>query len=171
MALKRLSFFQKLLLALYFVGSFIGKFIFFLRPIFQIGDQNLALMLNEAHDLELNKIFEGTNDKKRYSSLLLSSLFVDAILVGLAVLLIVPFFVYGRMATYTSARVAMVVIMSVAAVLIVVLLIALLLIYSPSGFMAAKGVNLSAGDIMFLSAKASKGNKGKIIKGFNNRNK
>ena len=71
MAMKGKSLFTKLLLGLYLILSFFGKIIFFLRPIFLIADSNLAMMIVEGHDFELEKLFEGVNSKKRYSSRLL----------------------------------------------------------------------------------------------------
>lgn len=160
---RKRSFLDKLILALYFIGSLVGKLVFFLRPAFLIGDQNIALMLNEGHDVEVSKIFEGVNDKKRYTSLLLSSLFIDAIVIGLAVVLVVPFVVGSFTSDLVSVTVSMSIIYEVSAVVVGVLYVALLYIYSPMGFVTAKGVDLSAGDVLFLARKASKGNVGKFI--------
>ena len=43
MAMKGKSFFTKLLLGLYLILSFLGKMLFFLRPIFLIADNNLDI--------------------------------------------------------------------------------------------------------------------------------
>ena len=157
------SFFEKLILVFYFLGSLLGRLIFFIRPVFLIGDQNIGLMLNEGHDIEVNKIFEGVNDKKRYSGLLVSSLFIDGLCVGLALITVLPFFLTALLASTPSVNVAFSIAMYVAIAFIVVLFVALCIIYAPMGFVAAKGANLSSGDILYLSQKASKGSKGKMI--------
>lgn len=157
------SFFDKLLLTLYFIGSLFGKFFFFTRPIFLIGDQNIALMLNEGHDVEVNKIFEGVNDKKRYSSLLLSNFFVDLIMFGAILIFVVPSLVFGLITPFDSSLLIAMIIVILGSIIVTLMYVALLVIYLPMGFVAAKGVDLSAGDILYLSKKATKGNKGLVI--------
>ena len=90
-ATKGKSFFTKLLLGLYLILSFFGKMIFFLRPLFLIADNNLAMMIVEGQDFEFNKLLEGANSKKRYSSLLLSCILVDGLALIAALILVGPF--------------------------------------------------------------------------------
>ena len=161
-AMKGKSFFTKLLLGLYLILSFFGKMIFFLRPIFLIADNNLAMMIVEGHDFEINKVFEGVNSKKRYSSLLLSGIFVDGLAFIATLILVAPFAVWlvtGLWNPYMPP-IIFVVIFGVAAL---VLTIILELCYAPMGFVTCKGKDLSSGDVLFLGKEGSAGIKGKIF--------
>lgn len=163
MALKGKSIFTKLLLGLYLILSFIGKLFFFTRPIFLIADNNLAMMIVEGHDFELNKLFEGVNTKNRYSSLLLANIFVEGIALAAAVIFVVPFLVWGLMPNLYNYQVSPFIFVSVFGVAASILLVALLIIYSPMGYIATKGKDLNAGDILFLSKEGSANAKGKIL--------
>ena len=163
MVFKKLSALDKILLGLYFLGSLIGKLIFFIRPVFLIADQNIGLMISETHDLEISKIFEGVNNKRRYSSLLLSNLFIDIIALGLLVALVVPFAIYLPFSYRTGTQVLAISLMSFGGVATSIVVTIVILAYLPQGFVTAKGSNLSAGDVLLLSKHASKGNKGKIF--------
>lgn len=161
MAMKGKSLFTKLLLGLYLILSFFGKIIFFLRPIFLIADSNLAMMIVEGHDFELEKLFEGVNSKKRYSSLLLSSIFVDGLALMGAVIMVLPFFIWYLSFLYNPnvPPIIFVIIFGIAAV---ALGIAIYTVYSPMGFVACKGKDLSAGDILYLAKEGSASIKGKV---------
>lgn len=163
MALKGKSIFTKLLLGLYLILSFIGKLFFFTRPIFLIADNNLAMMIVEGHDFELNKLFEGVNSKNRYSSLLLANIFVEGIALAAAVIFVVPFLVWGLMPNLYNYQVSPFIFVSVFGVAASILLVALLIIYAPMGYIATKGKDLNAGDILFLSKEGSANAKGKIL--------
>lgn len=159
---KGKSFFVKLLLGLYLILSFFGKMIFFLRPIFLIADNNLAMMIVEGHDFEINKVFEGINSKKRYSSLLLAGIFVDGLAFIAALVLVGPF--AGWLAStlwnpYLPPYIFMIIFGVAAAVLTVMLE----LCYAPAGFVTCKGKNLSSGDVLYLAKEGSVGIKGKIF--------
>ena len=161
-ATKGKSFFVKLLLGLYLILSFFGKMIFFLRPIFLIADNNLAMMIVEGHDFEINKVFEGVNSKKRYSSLLLSCIFVDGLAFIAAIILVGPF--AGWYASllwnpYLPPLIFMIIFGIAAAVLTIMLE----LCYAPMGFVACKGKDLSCGDVLYLAKEGSVGIKGKIF--------
>ena len=161
-AMKGKSFFTKLLLGLYLILSFFGKMIFFLRPIFLIADNNLAMMIVEGHDFEINKVLEGVNAKKRYSSLLLSGIFVDGIAFISTLLLVGPFGVWyatGLWNPYMNPLI-FVIVFGVAAL---VLTLILQLCYAPMGFVACKGKDLSCGDVLYLGKEGSVGIKGKIF--------
>lgn len=161
-AMKGKSFFTKLLLGLYLILSFFGKMIFFLRPIFLIADNNLAMMIVEGHDFEINKVLEGVNAKKRYSSLLLSGIFVDGIAFISTLLLVGPFGVWyatGLWNPYMNPLI-FVIVFGVAAL---VLTLILELCYVPMGFVACKGKDLSCGDVLYLGKEGSVGIKGKIF--------
>ena len=161
-AMKGKSFFTKLLLGLYLILSFFGKMIFFLRPIFLIADNNLAMMIVEGHDFEINKVLEGVNAKKRYSSLLLSGIFVDGIAFISTLLLVGPFGVWyatGLWNPYMNPLI-FVIVFGVAAL---VLTLILELCYAPMGFVACKGKDLSCGDVLYLGKEGSVGIKGKIF--------
>ena len=161
-AMKGKSFFTKLLLGLYLILSFFGKMIFFLRPIFLIGDNNLAMMIVEGHDFEINKVFEGVNAKKRYSSLLLSGIFVDGLALIATLLLVGPFGVWYGTGLWNPYMppIIFVIIFGVAAL---VLTIILELCYAPMGFVTCKGKDLSCGDVLYLGKEGSVGIKGKIF--------
>ena len=161
-AAKGKSFFTKLLLGLYLILSFFGKMIFFLRPIFLIGDNNLAMMIVEGQDFEINKVFEGVNAKKRYSSLLLSGMFVDGLAFIATLILVGPFgiwFATGLWNPYMPPYIFMI-IFGVAAVVFTVILE---LCYAPMGFVTCKGKDLSCGDVLYLGKEGSVGIKGKIF--------
>lgn len=164
MALKGKSLFTKLLLGLYLILSFFGKFFLFTRPVFLIADNNLAMMIVEGHDFKIEKIFEGINRKKRYSSVLLSCLFVEGIALAATLLLVVPFvvlcFTYPPLYNPNLSPIIFVVIFGIAAL---VLAIALQIIYLPMGFVSCKGKDLSSGDVLLLSAMGSENNRGKIV--------
>lgn len=161
-AMKGKSFFTKLLLGLYLILSFFGKMIFFLRPIFLIGDNNLAMMIVEGQDFEINKVFEGVNAKKRYSSLLLSGMFVDGLAFIATLILVGPFgvwFATGLWNPYMPPYIFMI-IFGIAAVVFTVILE---LCYAPMGFVTCKGKDLSCGDVLYLGKEGSVGIKGKIF--------
>ena len=67
--LKHYSFKDKLVLVIYVLMSFIGKCIFFIKPVFDVADDNLARMIVETHYLNFPMVFKGI--KKRYGELLL----------------------------------------------------------------------------------------------------
>ena len=161
-AMKGKSFFTKLLLGLYLILSFFGKMIFFLRPIFLIADNNLAMMITEGHDFEINKIFEGVNSKKRYSSLLISGIFVDGIALMAALILVGPFGVWFA-TTLWNPYVPPIIFVVVFAIAAAVLTIILQLCYAPMGFVTCKGKDLSGGDVLYLGKAGSVGIKGKIF--------
>ena len=161
-AAKGKSFFTKLLLGLYLILSFFGKMIFFLRPIFLVADNNLAMMIVEGHDFEINKVFEGVNSKKRYSSLLLSCFFVDGIAFIATLILVAPFGVWLATGLYNPYMppIIFLIIFGVAAA---VLTIMLELCYAPKGYVTCKGKDLSCGDVLYLAKEGSVGIKGKIF--------
>ena len=161
--LKGKSFFNKLLLGLYLIASFVGKLFLFTRPIFLIGDNNLAMMIVEGQDFEINKVFEGVNSKKRYSSLLLSCLFIEAITVGVAALLIAPFVIWQSNFTSYDPAFQPIIIAYVMIAVVVALFVALAVTYAPSGFVTVKGKDLNSGDILYLAKEGSKGIKGRIV--------
>lgn len=163
MSLKGKGVFTKLILGLYLILSFIGKMFFFLRPIFLIADNNLAMMVVEAHDFEVNKLFEGINNKRRYTSLLLANLFIEGIMLISVVAFVVPFLVWFLMPAFYNPNIPPYVFMIVGGIVVFVIAIMLSLIYAPMGFVTAKGKGLSAGDVLLLSKEGSKGIKGKIF--------
>ena len=127
MALKGKSLFTKLLLGLYLILSFFGKFFLFTRPVFLIADNNLAMMIVEGHDFKIEKIFEGINRKKRYSSVLLSCLFVEGIALAATLLLVVPFvvlcFTYPPLYNPNLSPIIFVVIFGIAALVLAIALL------------------------------------------------
>ena len=165
MALKGKSVFTKLLLGLYLILSFFGKLFLFLRPVFLIADSNLAMMITEGHDFEINKIFEGINSKKRYSSLLLASLFVEGIALAAALVMVVPFVIW-MITPFYNPNLPPMMFMIIFGVAVAFLAIALMVAYSPTGFVAAKGKDLNAGDILFLAREGSVSVKGKVVGAF-----
>lgn len=162
MAMKGKSLFTKLLLGLYLIMSFFGKLIFFLRPIFLIADSNLAMMVVEGHDFEFEKLFEGINAKKRYSSLLLACIFVDGLALAGAIIMVAPFLIWFFSYLYNPSIPPHIfaIIFGIAAV---ALDVAIYTVYSPMGFVACKGKDLTAGDILYLAKEGSSAIKGKIV--------
>ena len=161
-ASKGKSFFVKLLLGLYLILSFFGKMIFFLRPVFLVADNNLAMMIVEGHDFEINKVFEGVNSKKRYSSLLLSGIFVDGLALIAALILVGPFGIW-YVSLLWNPYLPPYIFMIIFGVAAAILTIMLELCYAPMGFVACKGKDLSAGDVLYLAKEGSVGVKGKIF--------
>ena len=161
-ALKGKSFFTKLLLGLYLILSFFGKMLFFLRPIFLIADNNLAMMIVEGHDFEINKTFEGVNSKKRYSSLLVSCIFVDGLAFIAALILVAPFAVW-YVSTLWNPYMPPIIFIIIFGIAAAVLTIILQLCYAPMGFVTCKGKDLSGGDVLYLGKEGSVGIKGKIF--------
>ena len=162
MAMKGKSLFTKLLLGLYLILSFFGKIIFFLRPIFLIADSNLAMMIVEGHDFEFEKLFEGVNAKKRYSSLLLSAIFVDGLALMGALIMVLPFLIWNFTLLY-NVNVPPIIFVIIFGIAAVALGITIYVVYAPMGFVACKGKDLSAGDILYLAKEGSASNKGKIV--------
>ena len=165
MAMKGKGAFTRLLLGLYLVVSFFGKLFLFTRPVFLIADSNLAMMITEGHDFEINKIFEGINSKKRYSSLLLASLFVEGIALAAALVMIVPFLIWS-MTPFLNPNLPPMIFMIIFGVAVLVLVIALVIAYSPMGFVTAKGKDLNSGDILFLAKQGSASAQGKVVGAF-----
>ena len=163
MSLKGKGVFTKLILGLYLILSFFGKMFLFLRPVFLIADNNLAMMVVEAHDFEVNKLFEGINNKKRYTSLLLANLYIEGILLIAAVAFLAPYLIWSLIPAFYNPNIPPMIFVIVASVVVVVIGIMLALTYSPIGFVTTKGKNLSAGDVMLLSKEGSKGIKGKVF--------
>ena len=163
MSLKGKSIFTKLLLGLYLILSFFGKLLFFTRPIFLIADNNLAMMIVEGHDFELNKLFEGVNSKKRYSSVLLANLFVEGIVLAASIIFVVPFVVWSLIPNTYNAQVSPLIFVTIFGSAVAVFYFILTIIYSPMGYIAVKGKDLNAGDILFLSKEGSANAKGKVL--------
>ena len=163
MVLKGKSFFTKMLLGLYLILSTFGKLFLIFRPIFIIADNNLAMMIVEGHDFELNKLFEGINSKKRYSSVLLSTLYIEGIVLAATLVMVVPYIIWGAIPVLYNLMVSPYIFMSVFAIAVSFLAIVLALMYSPMGFIACKGTDLNVGDILFLSKEGSANAKGKVL--------
>lgn len=167
MAMKGKGFFTKLLLGLYLILSFFGKLIFFLRPIFLIADNNLAMMVVEGHDVEIDKIFEGINSKKRYSSLLLSCIFVDGLSLVAAAIMVGPFLAWELTSVsgfpLYNTNLPPYIFIIIFGVVALVLTFVLQLMYCPMGFVTCKGKDLSCGDVLYLAKQGSASVKGKII--------
>ena len=159
---KGKSFFNKLLLGLYLILSFFGKMIFFLRPLFLIADNNLAMMIVEGHDFEFNKILEGANSKKRYSSLLLSCILVDGLALIAALVLVGPFGIW-YVSTLWNPYMPPLIFIIVFGIAAAVLTFIIQLCYAPMGFVAGKGKDLSAGDVLYLAKEGGAGVKGKVF--------
>ena len=163
LACKGKSVFTKLLLGLYLIVSFFGKLLFLTRPIFLIADNNLALMVVEGHDFEINKLFEGVNNKKRYSSLLLANLFIEGIFIGAFIILVLPFIIWSVLPQYYNATVNPLIFVYVFSGVVSALYLVLSIIYAPMGYITVKGKDLNSGDILFLSKEGSSNAKGKIL--------
>ena len=161
-ATKGKSFFTKLLLGLYLILSFFGKMLFFTRPLFLIADSNLAMMIVEGHDFEFNKLLEGANAKKRYSSLLISSMLIDGLALIATLVLVGPFGIWTISSLWNPYMppIIFVVIFAIAAV---VLTLIIELCYAPIGFVATKGKDLTAGDVLYLGKEGGAGVKGKVF--------
>ncbi len=163
LSLKGKSAFTKLILGLYLILSFFGKLLFLTRPIFLIADNNLALMVVEGHDFELNKLFEGINSKKRYSSLLLANLFIEGIVLAAFIVLVLPFLIWAYIPNLYNPQVNPMIFVSVFSVVVSVFYFVLSIIYAPMGYITVKGKDLNAGDILFLSKEGSANAKGKVL--------
>ena len=161
-AMQGKSVFTKLLLGLYLILSFFGKLFLFLRPIFIIADTNLAMMIVECQDFELNKLFEGVNSKKRYSSLLLSNLYIEGIILSAIITLVVPFLVWGIIPLHDQTLHPFIFV-AIFSVLVLALALALMLIYSPIGYVTVKGKDLNSGDILYLAKEGSSAVRGKVF--------
>ena len=166
MAMKGKSLFTKLLLGLYLILSFLGKICVFTRPIFLIADSNLAMMIVEGHDVEINKLFEGINSKKRYSSLLLSCMFIDGIAIVTMLLLVVPFILWQNISPdhpLFNSALPPIIFVAIFAIAAAALLIVFNVVYAPAGFVTCKGKDLTSGDVLYLAKEGSAAIKGKIV--------
>lgn len=88
---KKLGLKQRGLLFVYVIMSFIGKLLFFTRPIFSVADENLAEKLNEQKPFSFWSIFDGTLKPEQYRALSLTYFITDLMLfVGLIAIVILP---------------------------------------------------------------------------------
>lgn len=154
-SLKKCSFFTKLQLCFYSLLSLIGKFVFFLRPIFEIADMNLAAFVAESRNVCFPKIFQGTT-KKRYVDLLFTEILTD----------ILVFMSYGLLAALPISLMMMAGRSTTTMVIHYVLAIgALVPAYifainvAPAGFIASKTNGLDASDFLLNSKATMKGRK------------
>ena len=163
MSMKGKSLFTRLLLGLYLILSFAGKLFLFTRPLFLIADNNLSMMIVEGHDFEINKLFEGVNSRKRYSSLLLSTLFIEGIALATAITFAMPYFIWGAIPNTYYYELNPMLFGYIFSGLVLVMVFALAVYYSPIGYVTCRGKDLSAGDILYLSKQGNAGIKGKVL--------
>lgn len=154
-SMKKCSFFTKLQLCFYAILSLIGKLIFFLRPIFEIADMNLAAFVAESRNVCFAKIFQGTT-KKRYVDLLFTELLTDTLIVvayGLLAALPISLMMIAGPATATKIVHYILAIGALVPAYIFAINVA------PAGFIASKTNGLDVSDYLLNSKATMKGNK------------
>lgn len=154
-SLKKCSFFTKVQLCFYAILSLIGKFIFLLRPIFEIADMNLAAFVAESRNVCFPKIFQGTT-KKRYIDLLFAEIITDVlIIVCYGIIAVAPISIMMS-AGQSTATMVIHYILAIGG-LIPAYFFGINL--APAGFIASKTNNLDVSDYLLNSKATMKGNK------------
>jgi len=158
-ALRKHKFKGKIEYAIYCVVSFFAKFIVFLRPLFVIADTNIAIMIEETHDFCIDKAFEGA--KQRYGELLIATLKVDLTVIVMLCLVTLP----GNYAKYSDIvhddEFGLTLVTKVLPVVFWAIgyLVAVRIgtTYAATGYIATKGKDLDAGDLLLNSKRGTKG--------------
>lgn len=153
-------FSAKLAFWVYAIASFIGKFIFFIRPIFLISDQNVANMCVNGHSFSILKAFQGVS--KKYGGLFVAELIIFALC--MAVLIGIAFVFAGPVVGFIALDANISIIIGVVAILLSLLCwAAVCLQFRFVGFLAAKTKDLDCSDYLYNSHAAFKGNAKTII--------
>lgn len=142
MAKQKRGFGFKMSMFFYWLMSFLGHIFLVSAPIFAIADNNIAIMLDETHDVNLEKAFDRVADN--YKSLFIAMLFVRLKVLAIAVFIAVAWVI---MMPFYASTTSMIV--SVAAG-IILFISAFVVIYRNTGLgsVAARTKGISAGDIL-----------------------
>ena len=154
-SLKKCSFFTKVELCFYALISFVGKSIFFLRPIFEIADMNLAAFVAESRNVCFPKIFQGTT-KKRFVDLLFAEILTDVMALmcyGVIAVLPITLMMLAGQSTVTM------IIHYVLAIGGLIPVYFFLINEAPAGFVASKTNGLDVSDYMLNSKATVKGSR------------
>lgn len=150
-AFKKLGFLTRIELFIYVILSFIGKFSFFLRPIFVVADDNIGAMISETHRLCFPKIFEGVSEK--YFKLMMTYFVEDLMTVAFLHVIFWPLY----FACLINQDLLAVHIFSAVILFFAVLFVLIKRVkFSMIGFVAAYDNNLSMGDYFYNCKSAPK---------------
>ena len=163
--LKNISFKEKMFLFAYLILSFIGRIFIFTRPIFEISDNNLSIMMKECHSFSLEKIFEGATDSKTYGQLLFSYIIKLLTILGNLILYLLPLAVYWGITilfgyAYGSDAIILleiaVVISAIVCIFYIAFIIIMFIYQEPMAYIAQKNKELDASDIMYNATNSLK---------------
>ena len=163
--LKNISFKEKMFLFAYLILSFIGRIFIFTRPIFEISDNNLSVMMKECHSFSLDKIFEGATDPRTYGQLLFSYIVKLLMILGNLVLYMLPLALYWGVTilfgyAYGSEAIILldiaIIISAVVSIFYIVFIIVMFIYQEPMGYIAQKNKELDASDIMYNATSSLK---------------
>lgn len=157
---QKQKFVDKLALWLYVLAAFIGKLIFFIRPIFLISEQNLANMFINGHSFSISKSFQGV--KEKYFKLLIVELIqfaiAAAVLISICVALAFPVIVSMKPVQPDAADISFIgiIFIIVGAILFLVSSIIISLRLGFVSYVASKSKDLDVSDYLFNSNEAAK---------------
>ena len=149
-AFKKLGFLTRIELLVYMTFSFLSKFVFFVRPIFAVADDNIGAMISETHSLCFSKAFEGVPEK--YLKLMLTYFVEDLFTLGFLSIIFWPLFV---MCFFNRELIIFHIISTAVLSLAVLAVIAKRVKLNMIGFVAAYDNNLSMGDYFYNCRAAS----------------
>ena len=158
-AFKKLGFITKLELLVYITLSFLSKFVFFIRPIFAVADDNIGAMISETHSLCFQKAFEGVPEK--YFKLMLTYFVEDLVTLAFFSILFWPLYILCLFAPDVLLfHIIATVILSIA----VLIALGKRVKFTMIGFVAAYDNNLSMGDYFYNCRTATGKAAGNVIK-------
>lgn len=149
-AFKKLGFLTRIELLVYITLSFLSKFVFFIRPIFAVADDNIGAMISETHSLCFPKAFEGVPEK--YLKLMLTYFVEDLITFAFLSMLFWPLYILCLFnPLYLAFHIAATAILGLAVLFVIIKRVKFTMI----GFLAAYDNNLSMGDYFYNCRAAS----------------
>lgn len=158
-AYKKLGFIARLELLVYMMLSFLSRFNFLLRPIFEIADDNIGAMISETHSVCFAKAFEGVPEK--YLKLMLTYFVEDLMTAAFIHMLFWPlYYICLLNPDILVCHIAATVILTFAVLIVIIKRIKFTMI----GFVAAYDNNLSMGDYFYNVKAAPKKAAGNIFK-------
>lgn len=161
---RKLNFKQKLAVLMYLIVSFVGKILFFTRPVFAMADQNLAKMISETRDFEISQAFHGVGEPKRYLSLLGAYFYKDMTLAAVVTIGFIPYWCYHNDLVINPNEVMDLVLLIVACVIAGIALLVSNMKYAGAGYVGANLADPETNDILYLSRVQMKKNRGKIFR-------
>lgn len=142
MAKSKRGFGFRMTMFFYWLMSFIGHIFLISAPVFAIADNNIAIMLDETHDVNLEKAFDHVAE--RYKSLFVAMLFVRLRVWAIGVFLLV---MWAMTMSFFITTMSMIISIVMAVIFVIA---AFIVFYKNTGLgsIAARTNDISAGDIL-----------------------